>query len=81
VNNQFSRKASLPHWAFAPLCSRKPELLQSLLMPFPALMAIIVLPDFGRTCSADLNNNNSGFNKMSVGLTGKRAGCMAGMTV
>jgi hypothetical protein len=58
--------ASLPHRAFALQInqnhgcntlpyyrSRCPLLLQSLLMPFPALRASIVLPDFGRSWSAD----------------------------
>jgi hypothetical protein len=61
-----SRKASLPHRAFAlqisqnhglqnvaPLRSRQADASTTIAMPFPAHKANIVLPDFTRSCSAD----------------------------
>jgi hypothetical protein len=46
----------------------------------PRALPTIVLPDFARSCSADLENNIS-VSKMSGGMSYRRAGCMAGMTV
>jgi hypothetical protein len=55
TKNQVSRKASLPHVAFA-LQIRQNHGLQSFVpaslargLRFPTLMATIVLPDFGRS--------------------------------
>jgi hypothetical protein len=67
--------------------SRTPNASAKICYALSTLKATIVLPDFARSCSADKENEKSIASKMnlnkkmSIGLTEKRAGCMAGMTV
>ena len=69
----FSRKASLPHEAFALQIRQnlgckmlrhfsfaQPHASATIAMPFPTLVAIIVLPDFARSCSADGKHKKTG---------------------